>query len=130
MRNLLLSNIVLPKKFQLSAVAFRFLFAIVLVLFFNLSFCPNAFNLPYQLSLWDIGFFISLFVFLVAVTNILLLTMSVPYLQKPLTILVIMTAASVSYFMDTYGIMIDKTMIQNIVETDISEFRYLIAVIN
>lgn len=128
MRDLLLSMIVLPKKFQLSAVAFSFLFALVLILFFNLSLWQNVFNLPYQLSLWNIGFFISLFVFLVAVTNILLLAMSVPYLQKPLTILIIMTAASASYFMDNYGIMIDKTMIQNTVETDISEALELLSV--
>lgn len=128
MRDLLLSTIALPKKIQLSAVTFSFLFAMVLVLFFNQSLWQNTFNLPYQLSLWNIGFFISLFVFLVAVTNIFLLAMSFPYLQKTLTILVIMTAASASYFMDNYGIMIDKTMIQNTVETDIGEALELLSV--
>ena len=42
-------------------------------------------------------------------------------LAKPLLCLVLISAAFASYFMSTYGIVIDYTMFTNVVETDIGE---------
>lgn len=49
------------------------------------------------------------------------------YLTKPLLIVMLMIAAVENYFMQTYNIMIDKTMIENTVQTDISEAFDLIS---
>jgi len=47
-------------------------------------------------------------------------------LVKPLLCLVLISAAFASYFMSTYGIVIDYTMFTNVVETDVSEVSELL----
>ncbi|MCE1115284.1 MULTISPECIES: phosphoethanolamine transferase [Pseudomonas] len=47
-------------------------------------------------------------------------------LAKPLLCLVLISAAFASYFMSTYGIVIDYTMFTNVVETDVSEVSELL----
>jgi len=127
MKNLLVTNYQSFKSIQLSAVTFSLLCALTLVLFYNASLWRSIVALPYQFSLWNLGLFISLFFFLVALVNILMLLLSIPYLQKTIAIAIVMTAASSSYFMDSYGIFIDKNMIQNTFETDISEATELLS---
>ncbi|MBJ7537896.1 phosphoethanolamine transferase [Marinomonas transparens] len=117
----------LPKKITLSSSVFNVLLATAFVFFYNFSLWKNVFKLPYPLSLWNVGFYLSLFVFLVAFINILLLFTTLPYLRKPLLTIILISAASASYFMDTYGILIDWNMIQNTVETDVSEAAELLS---
>ena len=42
-------------------------------------------------------------------------------MTKPLLIIMLMTAATASYFMQTYNVIIDTTMIENTVQTDMNE---------
>lgn len=58
---------------------------------------------------------------IVLVFNSLLSAASFPYLQKPVLILLLLGSAAASYFVDSYGIQIDKSMVQNIFETDVRE---------
>ncbi|MDE8601546.1 phosphoethanolamine transferase EptA [Marinomonas sp. RSW2] len=127
-RTLFLAGLKLPTKITLSTSAFSFFLALTLVLFYNLSLWDNVLSLPYPFSLWNVGFYLSFFVFLVTVINILLVATAFRYLQKPLVILVLMLAAGASYFMDTYGIMIDRDMVQNTLETDMTEATELLSV--
>jgi len=112
---------------QISAVTFSLLMSIVLVFFFNSALWKNIFSLPYDFSLGNLGFVISLFLFFIALTNIILTLFSTPYIRKPALSLFFITAAGASYFMDTYGIMIDKFMIQNTFETDVTEAGELLS---
>jgi len=48
------------------------------------------------------------------------------YVTKPLLIFSVIAAAGCSYFMSTYGVVIDDTMLQNVIETDIGEASGLI----
>ncbi|NTV49432.1 MAG: phosphoethanolamine--lipid A transferase [Geobacteraceae bacterium] len=55
------------------------------------------------------------------VFNILCSLFSFRPVYKPILIVLFCTAAAASYFMESYGIVIDKQMITNLLETDISE---------
>jgi lipid A ethanolaminephosphotransferase len=72
-------------------------------------------------------FIASFFTFLVFIFFLLLNLISVKYLHKPLAISLIISAAMASYFMTSYGIVFDKTMIQNTLETDSKEVVDLIS---
>lgn len=53
-------------------------------------------------------------------------TPSVKYLTKPVFILLVIAAASASWFMDSYGVIIDVNMIRNAAETNTAEAGHLI----
>lgn len=53
-------------------------------------------------------------------------TPSVKYLTKPVFILLVLVAASASWFMDSYGVIIDVNMIRNAAETNTAEAGHLI----
>jgi lipid A ethanolaminephosphotransferase len=56
-----------------------------------------------------------------AVLNIIFTLLAVPYLRKAVIVLFLLTGAAAQYFMLNYGIIIDRTMIQNILETTAGE---------
>ena len=73
-------------------------------------------------SLHGVLFFISLPVFLFCFLNLLLTpVMMLPYLRKILLALLIIISASCSYFMLSYNILIDRSMVQNVFETNQAE---------
>ncbi|MDR6964766.1 phosphoethanolamine transferase [Shewanella putrefaciens] len=117
----------LPQKITLSASVFSLVLATLLVLFYNFSLWENVFHVHYSMSLWSISFFLSLFVLLVAFINLLLLITMLPYIQKPTAVAILLSAACASYFMDTYGVLIDWNMVQNTFETDVSEAAELLS---
>ncbi|MBU0681933.1 MAG: phosphoethanolamine--lipid A transferase [Proteobacteria bacterium] len=116
---------------QLSAGVGTSVVSVSLALFFTL--CDNS-------SFWgvlagifhgpapgNIAFFFSVFVVLAAVLTILMSLLSFRYVLKPVMILLFLTAALAGYFMDSYGVMIDRKMIQNVVETDPGEVFELLS---
>ncbi|NOU22610.1 MAG: DUF1705 domain-containing protein, partial [Methyloglobulus sp.] len=52
---------------------------------------------------------------------LLSLLASIKPLFKPVLMAILVVAAVVSFFMDTYGVVIDDSMIQNLMETDYNE---------
>ncbi len=70
----------------------------------------------------DVAFLASFVLLAGLVTHLFLtpLTLIRP-LAKPLLALVLVLAASVSYFVDVYGVLIDKVMIRNVLETNATE---------
>jgi lipid A ethanolaminephosphotransferase len=58
---------------------------------------------------------------LVLLFNLVFTLFSFRPIFKPFLVVVLLIAASVGYFSDTYGVVIDKSMINNIFETDIRE---------
>ncbi|MEZ5490864.1 MAG: phosphoethanolamine--lipid A transferase [Gammaproteobacteria bacterium] len=95
-------------------------------LFYNLAFFRNSYQV-YATEPGSLWFMASLCVFLFAVTVLLLCVLCIRFLTKPVLVLVIMTAASASYFMNRYNIVIDATMLTNVVETDAREVGDLIS---
>ena len=94
--------------------------ALFIVLFTNVSFFKHVLEV-YPFDSTYAPFVISqgvvLFLFLVLLFSLL----SWRYLTKPLLIMMLMTAATANYFMQSYNIIIDATMIENTVQTDIHE---------
>ena len=60
-------------------------------------------------------------------TTVLLCLLVWPSWRKPLGVVLLLVAASNSYFMYTYGVVIDPTMMANTVQTDVREVRDLLS---
>lgn len=69
-----------------------------------------------------IGFTVSLYLLFFAV----MLTLSAPYMIRPIYSLIFLIAAGASYYTDTFGVMIDRDMIRNVAQTDMAESSQLI----
>lgn len=91
------------------------LVATTLTVFYNKVFIHNT----VQLGGWALAF--PLIALLWSINLLICQLLSFWFLQKFWFILLIITSASSQYFMQTYGIVIDKYMIENVLETDIKE---------
>lgn len=94
--------------------------SLFIVLFSNVSFFKHVlevypFDSIYAPFVISQGLVLSLFLVL------LFSLLSWKYITKPLLIVMLMVAAVANYFMQTYNIIIDATMIENTVQTDINE---------
>jgi lipid A ethanolaminephosphotransferase len=65
--------------------------------------------------------------FLATVLTVLLQSIAIPKLQKPMLIFLFMSAAPIHFFMTHYGVIIDKSMVQNAFETDTAEVHDLLS---
>ena len=112
-------------KQAIRAERFTLLFAVLLVVFYNTALLDYI--REYRVSVSgvmkpsDWGFMLSTVPFFSGFLVIFFALFSYRYLQKPLAILLILGAASASFFMSNYGIMFDKSMIQNMMGTDATE---------
>lgn len=94
--------------------------SLFLVLFGNFSFFKNVTEV-YPLSLGNIAFLGSLAIVLASLIVLLLTLFAYKYTTKPLLIFTLLVSSLASYFMDSYSVLIDHTMIQNIVQTNVGE---------
>lgn len=115
------------RDFSLSAPALAILCAVFMVLADNRFFWASLFKYV-DLHSWD-GFIFSLSVFfiLVGIISAVLLTFSARFIFKPVLIILLVLSALISYFQTEYSIIIDKSMIQNVVETDYKEATELVS---
>lgn len=97
-----------------------YLVAIFLVVFDNLSFFKNVIA-TYPVSINNIVFLFSLVVILTAVIILLFSIFCFKYTTKPILVIILLTSSFASYFMNSYSIVIDDIMIQNIIETNSNE---------
>ena len=97
------------------------LFSFLLMVGYNHSLWQGLLETHSEWSLHNALFLASCAVFLTALFNILFSLLAVKNLLKPILITIIICSALTSYFMDSYGVMIDASMLQNVVETDSSE---------
>ncbi len=89
--------------------------------FYNFALWSKLAKLIEINSLHSLLFFVSIPVFVFAVINILFTLISIPYLKRPLYILFIVIGCLVSYFAIFYHAMFDLGMMQNVMQTDVSE---------
>ena len=97
-----------------------FLVALFLVIFDNMSFFDNVTKI-YPTIGNNLYFVISLAVVLLLFTNILLTIVSSKYTTKLFLIVIVLISAFTNYFMNTYNIVIDDSMIQNSLQTNFDE---------
>lgn len=107
----------------------RLLLVVVLflILFGNLRFFRNVIE-TYPANLANLPFLLSLVVVFGAATLLLLSLVAWGRLLRPLLILVLLVSSQAAYFMDTYNVILDDTMIDNILNTDLHETLDLFSV--
>ncbi|MFZ2950963.1 MAG: phosphoethanolamine--lipid A transferase [Desulfuromonadaceae bacterium] len=107
--------------FHTSSTVVNLIAAAFLVCFANGSFWRTV---TIKLGLTTVSHWVLLVVFglsLLMVFNILFSLLSFRPVYKPFLIVLFCTAATASYFMGSYGIVIDNQMITNLLETDVRE---------
>jgi lipid A ethanolaminephosphotransferase len=101
------------------------LVAVFLVACGNLSFFTNVLK-TYQLNAGNAAALASLVVTLAAATVLLLALLCFGRTTKPVLIVFLLLSAAAAYFMDSYGIVINSEMLQNVLQTNPSEARDLL----
>lgn len=101
--------------------------ALFFVFFSNGTFFQKVIGV-YGFSSHSAGFVISLGVVLSAIIALLLFLVTNRYTLKPLIITLFLVSALTNYFMHTYTVVIDESMIQNSLETNSSEAFDLLTV--
>ena len=103
------------------------LFSIFLVAGYNNSLWQGLIKTHSDLSFHNLLFLASCGIFLTALFNIVFSIFAIKKILKPLLILIVFCSALASYFMDSYGVVIDASMMQNVLETDTAEATELLS---
>ena len=110
----------------ISRATFNLAFSAFLVLFYNDSLWQLMLSIVEPDSLYNIAILAAFMLFIVMVLNLLMSLFILARAHKAFAIFLVLSAASISYFMDAYNIMIDKSMVQNAFETDAREVSELV----
>ena len=94
--------------------------AIFFVLFYNYSFFKNVI-LTYPFEGTNIIYILSIGILLPCLMIFILTLFSSKYTTKPLLTILLIASSFTAYFMDTYNIVIDDSMIRNSLQTNLSE---------
>lgn len=97
------------------------LVAVYLMVAFNAVFFQKVLDIRGLSAARDVAFLVTVAVFLVAFFTLFLSLFAFPRIFKPVSIALILLSSLTFYFMSSYGVMIEKTMIQNVMETDFRE---------
>lgn len=111
----------------LGQLAFIMLFALYIALALNLHFYRQAFALLPVNSLHTALVFATLPLVAFCVINIVLTLASFLWLERPVITLMILASAAAQFFMIAYGVVIDRSMIDNIVDTTPAETLALLS---
>ena len=94
--------------------------SVFLMLFGNVTFFNKAAEI-YTPLLNNIVFLGSVALVLASFIALLLTLVTYKHTTKPLLVLILLISSVTSYFIDSYGLVIDDSMIQNIVQTNLDE---------
>ena len=94
--------------------------SLFLVLFGNMTFFDNVLTI-YPLNWENSLFLLSLAILLSCINTIIFSLLCFNRTIKPVLITVLIISSLAAYFMDSYNVVIDSLMIDNIVKTDINE---------
>jgi len=92
----------------------------------NVSFFDKVTNV-YPLNTSNFGFLVSLAIFFYACITLLMLIISVLLPVRVVVSLLILLAAVAGYYADSLGVVIDSSMIRNVMETNLNEALDLIS---
>ncbi|WP_409308594.1 phosphoethanolamine transferase EptA [Pectobacterium sp. B1J-3] len=121
-----MKNGILLSRPRWSSLTFVLIFSAFITIAHNIAYYRQTLHLLDMASGVNVLFFLSMPVVIFAVLNIVFTLLAVPYLCQSIIIFFLLTGASAQYFMLNYGIVIDRTMVQNIIETTVSESLSLI----
>ena len=103
-----------------SASALIVLVALFVALFANTSFFSSAARI-YPLNGENLPFVASLLVFILSIFILILSVLCHRTFTKPVLIVFLLLSAVIAYFMNHFGVVVDRNMIQNVVETHAAE---------
>ena len=112
---------------RISAPVLTLLVAVLIVGVSNGKFWSTLFHATGGPSIDSLPLLIGTFLIIVLFFNACLTMASFRYIAKPVLIALVLTASIASYFIATYGILIDKAMIQNVFETNTREATELLS---
>lgn len=107
-------------KLKITQTKLVFILSFFWVCFYNFTFFSKTLNV-YPLSLSYLYFLFSLICVLFFAINLIINILRVKFLLKPFLILILFLSMLAAYVMDSYGVVIDETMILNILKTDTHE---------
>lgn len=103
---------------RISAPFLTLAVAVLLASAGNLTFWSTFIRAAGGLHLASVPLLLGAFLIVVLFFNACLTLASFRYVAKPVLIVLVLSAAGASYFIASYGIVIDKAMLQNVFETD------------
>ncbi|GAB3554699.1 phosphoethanolamine--lipid A transferase [Noviherbaspirillum agri] len=115
------------RAFSMGLPSFTLLIATWLAVVYNLPFWSKIVDASGGDILGRLAFHGSVFALVVLGFTVLLSLLSFRFTTKPAVILILLLASVVAGFMQRYGVLIDRSMIQNVFETDWREARDLIS---
>jgi lipid A ethanolaminephosphotransferase len=100
--------------------------AVFFTIFDNYAFFTNV-TAVYPVAFDNIGFLLSLAIVLTALTIFLLTLLSSRWTIKGVLITMLLISSLSNYFMNSYHVIIDETMIQNMLQTNVDESMDLLS---
>lgn len=107
-------------------VTYIVLFSLYISVFLNLAYYKQALELVPLTSLHNVIFFVSMPIVVFSVINIVVSLASFLWLDRIIIALFIIVSATAQYFIQHYGIILDRSMITNIMDTTPAESMALI----
>ncbi|BCQ34785.1 phosphoethanolamine transferase EptA [Erwinia rhapontici] len=115
-------------KLRCNEITFNVCAALFFALILNSIFLLRAWEIiPYQ-GLHDYLYAATLPLVLFCAFLVIFNVAALPWLRKPLLVILIVASAAANYFMYSFGTVIDTNMIQNVFETDLQEATSLFSV--
>ncbi|HBT12485.1 MAG TPA: phosphoethanolamine transferase EptA, partial [Erwinia persicina] len=116
------------RKLRCNEIIFNIYAALFFTLILNGLFIARAWKLiPYQ-GLHDYLYAATLPVVLFCAFLLIFNVVALPWIRKPLLLVLIIASAAANYFMYSFGTVIDTNMIQNVFETDLQEATALFSI--
>ena len=112
---------------KMNSIQLTLVVSLILVTFYNNIFWSEILKIAAD-SQQNRFFLASIFLLLVAFINLCLSLVSFKYILKPSVILILLVATFAAYFMTTYGIIIDQSMVKNVLAIDVGDVAELLNV--
>lgn len=106
---------------EISRLTFLLLFSVYISVFLNLIFYRQVWVLLPVNSAYNLAVFLSMPLVAFSVINILATLASFLWLERVVVVIFILLSAATQYFIWTYGIIIDRSMIANMLDTTPAE---------
>ncbi len=109
-----------------NSFTYNLVFAAFITLIQNIAYYRQVLHLV-AIDSWQNGLFLATMPAVIfAVLNILFTLLFISWLRQGVVALLLLGGAAVQYFMINYGIIIDRTMMQNVFETNMAESMALV----
>lgn len=106
---------------RLSSNATAMLLSVFLMLFANLAFWKNYFSIMPVQDFSSLAFAVAIVSIITGVIGMVFGMFGFKYVLKPSFALLAILAAGAAYFMDRYGVIVDRHALQSVFETDMRE---------